>query len=160
MFETILVPLDGSDLAEQALEPAAELARKLESLLVLMQAVDSLAQRLSKPPMVMETPSSAPVTVEIMQEALDAEKGAAKAYLAGLEQRLLSTGVKVEAFVAEGPAADAILSVAQDQGAGMIVMSTHGRGGLLRVVFGSVADAILKRSHIPVLVIRSQEKSS
>jgi nucleotide-binding universal stress UspA family protein len=66
----------------------------------------------------------------------------------------------LQAYVAEGHAAEAILSLAEEQGAGMIVMSTHGRGGLARAVFGSVADAILKRSHIPVLVIRSKAKSS
>ena len=156
MFETIAVPLDGSELAEQALLPAAELALRLQAKVVLVQAVDSLAQRMSSPPAMLEAPSAAAASIDILQKSLDAEKAAAREYLSARRDSLASRGLNAEAFVGEGPAADVILSVARDEAAGMIVMSTHGRGGLGRLVFGSVADAVLKRADLPVLLVRSK----
>ncbi|HXH20470.1 MAG TPA: universal stress protein [Dehalococcoidia bacterium] len=158
MFETILVPLDGSDLAEEAIDPAGELARCFGSRIVLVQAVDSLAMRMSQPPAIIEAPAAAAASVDVFQSALEAEKEGAHRYLAEVRDRLAAGGGRVEAFVGEGPATDVILSVAREQGAGVIVMSTHGRGGLGRLVFGSVADGILRRSETPVLLIRSRER--
>jgi nucleotide-binding universal stress UspA family protein len=158
MFETVVVPLDGSELAEEALETAEALAARFESRLVLVQAVDSLAMRMSQPPAMMESPAAAAASVNVLQSALDAEKDAAHKYLGPLRDRLADGGRKVEAYVGEGPAVDVILSVAREQSAGVIVMSTHGRGGLGRLVFGSVADGILRHSEIPVLLVRSREK--
>jgi nucleotide-binding universal stress UspA family protein len=57
--------------------------------------------------------------------------------------------------VAEGEAADAIVEQAAENGANLIIMSSHGRGGLGRLVFGSVADAVLRHSPVPVLLLRS-----
>jgi nucleotide-binding universal stress UspA family protein len=155
MFECIVVPLDGSDLAEQALAQATGLAKGLGSKLVLVQAIDSLAQRMGLTQATLEAPSAAAANVDLLQQALEAEKAEAEHYLAAKRTELGAAGLKVEAYVGEGPAADVILRVAADQGAGLIAMSTHGRGGLGRLVFGSVADAILRRSEIPILVKRS-----
>jgi nucleotide-binding universal stress UspA family protein len=161
MFETIVVPLDGSELAEEVLGQAAALAKGLNSTLVLVQAIDSLAQRMSQPPTLLESPGVSAMNVDILQQALDAEKEAADKYLGAKRDSLTSDGVKAEAYVGEGPAVDVIMKLAADKGAAMIAMSTHGRGGLGRLVFGSVADAILKNSSVPVLLIRSahHEKS-
>jgi nucleotide-binding universal stress UspA family protein len=156
MFEIIVVPLDGSRLAEESLPIAEEVARRFDSRLVLAQAVESLAQRLVQPPVVMEAPASTAMSVEVLQKAVDAEKSAAHAYLSGMKERMGGAGIDVEAFVGEGPATDVILEVAREQGAGLIVMTTHGRGGLGRLVFGSVADGVLKRSEVPVLLRRSK----
>jgi nucleotide-binding universal stress UspA family protein len=158
MFETIVIPLDGSELAEEALAAALEVAHKFEAKLVLVQAVDTLAQRMSQPPSLIDSPASAAASVEVLQSALDAEKEMAHHYLGALRDKLAAQGVRVEAFVGEGLAADVILTVAREQTAGLIVMSTHGRGGLGRLVFGSVADAVLRHSQTPVLLIRSREK--
>jgi nucleotide-binding universal stress UspA family protein len=106
----------------------------------------------------MESPAAAAASVNVLQSALDAEKDAAHKYLGPLRDRLADGGRKVEAYVGEGPAVDVILSVAREQSASVIVMSTHGRGGLGRLVFGSVADGILRHSEIPVLLVRSREK--
>jgi nucleotide-binding universal stress UspA family protein len=157
MFECIIVPLDGSDLAEQALAQATSLAKGLGSKLVLVQAIDSLAQRMGLTQATLEAPSAAAANVDLLQQALEAEKAEAERYLAAKRTELGAAGLKVEAYVGEGPAADVILRVAEDQGAGLIAMSTHGRGGLGRLVFGSVADAVLRRSEIPILVKRSSK---
>jgi nucleotide-binding universal stress UspA family protein len=154
MFETIVVPLDGSELAEGALTQAVGLAKGLNSTLVLVQAIDSLAQRMSRPPALIEAPAMA-ANVEILQEALDAEKAAADEYLGQRRDALMKDGVKAEAYVGEGHPTDVILKLAEEKNAGLIVMSTHGRGGLGRLVFGSVADAVLKNSSVPVVLVRS-----
>jgi nucleotide-binding universal stress UspA family protein len=154
MFETIIVPLDGSELAEQALDRAAELAAKVKARVVLVQAVESLAQRMTSPPAVMESPAAAAASVEILQEAIDAEKEQAEHYLAGVRDKLTARGLQAEAYVGEGAASDVILKLAQDKQSDLIVMSTHGRGGLGRLVFGSVADAILRHSQVPVMLVR------
>jgi nucleotide-binding universal stress UspA family protein len=158
MFETIVVPLDGSDLAEAALNTATELATRLHASVVLVQAIDSLAQRLAQPAAIGGTPAVAAVNVDVLQEALEAEKAASERYLASRRDELTTRGVTAEAYVGEGNPADVIEKLAEDKGAGIIVMSTHGRGGLGRLVFGSVADAILRHSQIPVLLIRSREE--
>jgi nucleotide-binding universal stress UspA family protein len=159
MFEVIVVPLDGSELAEEALAKGAELAGKLNSRLILVQAVDSLAQRMAQAPAVLEAPSAAAASIEIIQEALDAEKEAGEKYLASKREQTVAGGLAaVEAYVGEGPASEVILKLVEDKGASLIVMSTHGRGGLGRLVFGSVADAVLRHSMVPVLLIRSQQE--
>lgn len=158
MFETIVVPLDGSEHAEEALGRAVEVAKKFESRLILVQAVESMAQRLSQPPGVLESPTATAASVDVLQTAIDAEKEAARKYLGDWRDRLTSEGLKVEAFVGEGAAADVILGLGKDQGADLIVMSTHGRGGLGRLFFGSVADAVLRHSEVPVLLVRTVTK--
>ncbi|HEY7269383.1 MAG TPA: universal stress protein [Dehalococcoidia bacterium] len=155
MFETIVLPLDGSDVAEQAFVHARGLAKELGATLVMVQAIDSLAQRMSQPPALIDAPAASAMTVEIMQEAQDAEKESAEKYLAAHRDALIADGIKAEAYVGEGPPVEVIMKLAQDKRAGMIVMCTHGRGGLGRLVFGSVADAVLKSSTIPILLIRA-----
>ncbi len=159
MFETILVPLDGSELAEEALETAAELASGLGARLVLVQAVDSLAHRMTQPIGILDSPAGAAANVELLQKALDAEKEGAQRYLAEHRTKLTAKGNQVEAFVGEGGASEVILGLAKDQNAGMIVMSTHGRGGLSRLLFGSVAEAVLRHGEVPVLLLRSKAKA-
>jgi nucleotide-binding universal stress UspA family protein len=158
MFGTIIVPLDGSELAETVLARAVELARKFEGQVILLQAVDSLAQRQIQPPAMMESPSAAAANFELLERAMRAEKEAAEVYLSTLRDRLKAEGVKVEAIIAEGDAADSILKLAEEQNADLIAMSTHGRGGLGRLVFGSVADAVLRRTHCPILLLRPLPK--
>jgi len=157
MFETIIVPLDGSELAEQALDRAAELAAKVQARVVLVQAVESLAQRMTAPPAIMESPAAAAASVEILQEAVDAEKEQAEQYLASVRDKLTARGLQAEAYVGEGPASDVVLKLAEDKKSDLIVMSTHGRGGLGRLVFGSVADAVLRHSQVPVLLVRAKK---
>ena len=154
MFEVILVPLDGSELAEQALPPALEIRSKFGSKLILVRSVESLAQHMLQAPIIVEQPAAAAATVELMEEVVESEHDEATKYLQGL---LRKSGEDVEAVVVEGNPADAISEFAKQRGVGLIAMSSHGRGGLGRLVFGSVADAILRHSEVPVLLIRSKE---
>jgi nucleotide-binding universal stress UspA family protein len=143
MFERILVPLDGSHLAEAALPPALAIATQFRSKLVLLQVipfdlVDATAEA--------ESP--------VKMQAEDLERRGANEYLTHLVNELASSHVAAEAKVIEAAPAEAILDCVKTEDIGLIVMSTHGRGGLGRLVFGSVADQLLRRSRVPVLVIR------
>jgi nucleotide-binding universal stress UspA family protein len=156
MFETIIVPLDGSELAEAALTPALELNKRLGSRLLLLRAIESEAQRLTQAAIFADQPAAAAANVEMVEKVVAAEREEATQYLAALKQRL-GGEARVETMIGEGPAADVIKSTAVETPGALIVMSSHGRGGLGRLVFGSVADAVLRESGVPVLLLRSQE---
>jgi nucleotide-binding universal stress UspA family protein len=138
MIETILLPLDGSPLAERALAYATALARRSEAKIALVEAV-----RAHTFPGV--DPSDAQVEVTSRAEA----------YLQSVVDRLAADGVHAEVHVCYDDPVHAILGAAARQRADLIVMSTHGRGGLSRMLYGSVADQILRHATIPVLLVPS-----
>ena len=136
-FNKILVPLDGSTLAEAALWRAVELADG--GTLSLLRAAE--AHSLPGADMI-----DAQVTV--VREAEE--------YLASIARRLADRGLKkVETHVWYGPAAAAIVEAAETHKADMIVMSTHGRSGLGRLILGSVAESVLRGTRTPILVVRA-----
>ena len=156
MFETVLVPLDGSELAEAALEPAAELKNKLGARVILLRVLEPLSHMLSISPPSLESPAAAATNVDLLQEALEAERRSAREYLEQAAARVGADGV--EPVVAEGRPQDVIPQQASETGAGLIIMSSHGRGGLGRLVYGSVTDSVLKESSVPVLLIRLNDE--
>ncbi len=146
MFRTILVPLDGSDLAEQALAPACHIAERFGSALLLLRVV-TLERTL--PSLSMLTPrsdSDSPVTRPVMEEA--------EAYLAGLS--LPATVRPVRTQVLAGAPPEMIVATAAASDVDLIVMSTHGRTGLVRLLYGSVAEAVLRGAAVPVLLVPSR----
>lgn len=134
----ILVPLDGSALAEAALVPAVELAKERGAKLVLLRAAEAHTRPMSDP-------TEAQVAV-----VRDAEH-----YLAGVRDRAQRGGVTdVDASVWYGQPAQAIVEAARYRKADLIVMSSHGRSGLGRLVLGSVAERVLRSTAVPILLIR------
>lgn len=141
----ILVPLDGSPLAEQALEPALELARVWDADVRLLQVVQPV---LATDPM---TPVPSPYDEELTVMA----RTKAQNYLDQVVQRLNRAGVRTTGSAEIGwRPADSILEAARSDLVVMLVVSTHGRGGLRRVVLGSVADKLVRGAEVPVLVRR------
>jgi nucleotide-binding universal stress UspA family protein len=138
MLKTILLPLDGSPLAERALTYAAVLARRCEARVVLVEAVPSR----SLPGV---DPSDA--QAELHRHA--------ESYLNVAAGRLSAAGIATETHVVIADPVQAILDAAARQHADLIVMSTHGRGGLGRMLYGSVADQVLRRATVPVLLVPS-----
>jgi nucleotide-binding universal stress UspA family protein len=138
-LKKILVPLDGSVLAEAALAPAVELAMKTGAqMLVLLRAAEAHT-------MPMADPSEAQVTAVRTAEE----------YLAGARERVVKAGFeRVETSVWYGPPAEAIVEAAAFRKADLIVMSSHGRSGLGRLVLGSVAETVLRGTTVPILLIR------
>jgi nucleotide-binding universal stress UspA family protein len=150
-FRRLLVPLDGSSLAEAALGPALDLARPSQGELLLMQVVEALDSRVAAHAE-MDTPPPSLSTAE--QEA------AAQAYLDGVADGLRREGVAVRTLVTVGYAPEAIPEVAAAEKVDLVVMSTHGRSGLSRWVFGSVAEKVVRLAACPVLLIRARTKAA
>jgi nucleotide-binding universal stress UspA family protein len=130
MFSTILVPLDGSDLAARALPYAELFARKVHGRLVLFHAARSRA--LDRDP-----------SVEV-DTILEQDKFA---------EWLTRDGVPASAQVVEGDAGPEIVRRVDDLRADLVVMSTHGRSGVDRILHGSVADHVLQHVSIPILMV-------
>ena len=142
MYEKILVPLDGSELAERAVRHAEEIARGTGAEVLLLQAVHI--------PMPI-----VPEAVLIAGGKAVAEAGReAAAYLEKTAASLRAEGIRVRTMVEERPPADAILHIADREEVDAIVMSTHGRSGLSRLVMGSVAESVLHATRRPVMLVK------
>jgi nucleotide-binding universal stress UspA family protein len=152
MFTQILVLLDGSAFAERALPYVEELARRFGSTVLLLRATTP-AEMLVTPPGV--APTVAPVVDPL--PIMEAERREADAYLRAIADRLRGAGLSVAYEQHVGHAAEVIIDRARDHGADLIAMTTHGRGGLGRLIFGSVADAVLRSAPCPVFLVRVRE---
>ena len=159
MYGKILVPLDGSKLAEVVLPYVQELARRFNSEVTLIQVIAPLSKLVAEtmPAGLEPTGAAAAIGLEAASEALKAEREGARSYLEGAVGRLKAQEIKVRAEVVEGVAGDTIVEYAHRREMDLIAMSTHGRSGLRRLVYGSVADQVLRRAGTPVLLIRSRE---
>jgi nucleotide-binding universal stress UspA family protein len=144
MYKKILVPLDGSELAEKAIPYATELC-KGETEVILFQVIH-IPLPLAAPDASIAVPMPDPQ--ELMDEAL--------AYLEGIAESLRKDGVNAKAVANEQDVtADAIIAYAKENDVDLIVMTTHGRSGLSRLVFGSVAESVVRHTPCPVLLIRT-----
>jgi nucleotide-binding universal stress UspA family protein len=144
----MLVPLDGSDLAETILPLVEQVAGPLEAEVILLRVVEPVST------------AAALVSAGVVSpDTLARHELEAKRYLAQMEPRLAKKGLRVRTQVANGPPAKEILVAAQAISADLIAMVTHGRSGLGRVLLGSVAEAVLRASPVPVLLIRNAAKT-
>jgi nucleotide-binding universal stress UspA family protein len=146
-FRRILVPLDGSEVAEAALDPAAEVARLMGGELTLLRAVEVVP--VAAPDGLVYTPPTLDAT---MLEELVAQ---ARRDLDGVAARLQKAGLVVGTRVAAGePAAAAVLDAAEE--ADLVALATRGRSKVARLFLGSVADKVVRGAPCPVLVVRSR----
>ena len=146
-FKCILLPLDGSKLAEKALPYAKALAQKFEAKLILVRVL---------PPVVVIPGQDEKISYrsELLQK-LEAE---ARAYLSNIQDGLGELGLEAQTELLEGgPVAEMILELACDQVVDLIVMSTHGNSGSNRWVYGSVANKVLQGASCPVFLVRAIE---
>jgi nucleotide-binding universal stress UspA family protein len=159
LYSKILVPLDGSDLAEAVLPHATEVARKFGASVVLLQVVDSFEKVVAEmmPATLEPTAGAGMVGVEVAEEQVRAEHEYAEGYLTETGAQLEAGGLTVERVVIEGDADDEIAKYAEENGVDLVAMSTHGRSGLGRLFYGSVAEATIKKLTCPALIIRSHE---
>ncbi len=156
---TMLVPLDGSPLAEMVFPHVEALAKQLGP-----ELADVVLLRVCEPPVV---PSDYPATAGLTWEEHEAQEIArpvtvCEEYLAGVQKRLEGAGLRTRLVVLKGKAADEITDYANKNPVNLIVMSTHGRSGISRWAYGSVADRVLLGVSSPVFLIRppSGEKTS
>ncbi|MDP3063802.1 MAG: universal stress protein [Chloroflexota bacterium] len=157
MFQKVLVPLDGSSLAEAVLPYAEELALAQKSLVVLLQVIPPPSQVVG----FTGTADLGPMTrtdVEAINATMEAETRNAAAYLQKQAGAMSERGVKAEWEVRQGPPGPTIVQCAKERGVDAIALSTHGRSGLGRLVFGSVAGHILRHWGLPILLIKPDMK--
>jgi nucleotide-binding universal stress UspA family protein len=148
MYERMLVPLDGSQGAEAILPFAEQVAGPLDAEIVLLRVLE--------PPSPIELVASAGV---VTPDTFTLREMDAKRYLSEIERRLSKKGLRVRTRVTLGSPAEEILAAARSTSADLIAMATHGRSGVGRVLFGSVAESVLRASPLPVLLIRALPKS-
>jgi nucleotide-binding universal stress UspA family protein len=143
MFKRILVPLDGSELAERALAPAMALARRQQAEVILL-TVPAYRQVL--------VAGGAGYGLLLPEQSLQESRDGARSYLDGIAERY--PDVAVRAIAEDGDVAGTIVDAAADLAADLIVMTTHGYSGFTRWVLGSVTERVLHEAACPVLVIR------
>jgi nucleotide-binding universal stress UspA family protein len=146
MYKNILVPLDGSESGECGLQHVKEVATGSNaSKIILFRVVEPLsAEDVSR------------LTIagdDLLRKAEVDNQREARNYLVKIKRRLTNSGFKVETVVVDGEAANEILAYAKDNEVDLIVMTTHGRSGIPRLFFGSVAQKVLQRSPVPILLV-------
>jgi nucleotide-binding universal stress UspA family protein len=146
MYSKILVPLDGSELSERALKPAFALAERFGADILLLRIAQPEEALVSVPPLIpYEYGARPPTPRQSVEEA--------EAYLDCIKLFWCESSARIHTQVAIGPPPKSIIDTAREQHADLIAMSTHGRSGISRLVYGSVAEAVLRGSSIPVLLI-------
>jgi nucleotide-binding universal stress UspA family protein len=142
VIKKILVPLDGSELAEKALPYAANMAQRYRAELILVRSLQPMVV-ISEMEMVFHSPR------------VFIEKDEAKVYLAGIKMQLGQFNIPVRVAVLEGHrVGEAITDVASREAADAIVMSTHGRSRFGRWLAASVTDEVLQHTPCPVFLVR------
>lgn len=148
-FRKILVPVDFSTHSARAVEVAAELARRYEGSVDLVHVFDPMAYPLPDGYVMFTRPQ-----LDEMFARFDAE-------LAKYEQTALALGApRVKTHVRQGPCAAEICNFAQEQSFDLIVMGTHGRRGLNRLLLGSVAERVLRMAPCPVLTMTAEARAA
>ncbi len=147
MYERILLPLDGSKRAEAILPHVREMAHRFGATVVLLQVVE--------PHPIALAPYGEPL--ELNASGLQQHLAGAAGYLSALEDELRREGIHVEQHVEQGPVVETIINIAIREQVDLIAMASHGRSGLSRVFYGSIAAGLLQRVDRPLLLIRSRD---
>jgi nucleotide-binding universal stress UspA family protein len=145
MYGVILVPLDGSERAETILPYVEDIALLRQSTVILLQVVELSAAMIT--PYDMVPYYDADLATKWVEEA--------KSYLAGLQGELQAKGITVKTLVVQGPVVRSILEIAEQEQVELIAMASHGRTGLGRVFYGSVAAGVLSQVELPLLLVRA-----
>lgn len=147
MFRKIMVPLDGSQLAERALAPAVELARCWQAKLVLLR-VPVYRQLL--------VPGASGYGMLLPETERQESQATVNAYLQTCRNRLEYPGELIQIYQGSGDVAGTIVDAAMAEAADLIVMTTHGYSGLTRWILGSVTERVLREAPCPVLAVRTE----
>jgi nucleotide-binding universal stress UspA family protein len=144
MYERIVIALDGSPLAEQALPHAVAQAQQFGAELILLKVLEPLP----------EVTYSSPAAIRTAEE-MSAQL--ARDYLEGLATGLRKQGIQVQVVTLEGKPYVQIVRYAEEEQTDLLVMSTRGQSGFSRWLLGSVADRVVRGATVPVLLVRCQE---
>lgn len=151
-IRAILLPVDGSALSEAAIPYAVELARRFDATIHLVRVAET-----PEIYSLLSVPAGPPTSAEVLNQLAQQLVETATTYANELGERLRGEGVRVEVHVLEGIAPEQLLAFERERQPDLVVMATHGRSGLSRVVFGSVAERLLREGTVPLLLIRPPE---
>ena len=145
MYQTILVPLDGSKRAETILSHVESIAKSNDANVFFLKVEEE--------PIMLEHDEV--IDIAKYHEVFDKQNELSQAYLDDLKARFHEKDMHADTKLAFGSVVKAILNTAAETGADLIAMATHGLSGLTRVSYGSVAAGVLQAADIPILLIRS-----
>ena len=145
MYQTILVPMDGSKRAEAILSHVESIAKSNDAKVFFLKVEEE--------PIMLERDEV--IDIEKYHEVFDKQNELSQAYLNDLQARFHEKGLHAVTQLAYGSVVKAILNTAADTGTDLIAMATHGLSGLTRVSYGSVAAGVLQAANLPILLIRS-----
>jgi len=154
MLKRILVPLDGSPLAESALTVAARIAHTSDGTIVLLRVIG--VSTTYTPYVYGSDMAQSP---ELAQDLMDMEQENAEKYLAEIARLDILAGIQVESTVIPGSAGIAIIDTAKEEKVDLIVMSSHGETGFKRLALGSVGQYVSRHSPVPVLILQGDEST-
>ena len=147
MYHTILVPLDGSERAEAILCHVENLAQRYDATVILVQVIEPVPHS-----------TGLEETYVVLREEYERRTRQAELYLATVEERLGEKGIQAQTNVLHGSIVDQITTLAEREHVDLVAMASHGRTGLSRVFYGSVAAGVLHRVSQPLLLIRSRDE--
>ena len=141
------MPFDGSGYSEKAYEKALEIAEKFESEVIVMTVLQS------------KIPDSAGVSIERLEEIQDQQEDQATIMLRKLEEEAKNKSISFSIKVVHNPSSsDGIVSFAENNNIDLIVMGSHGRTGLRKIVLGSVASGVVGHAKCPVLITKGSKE--
>jgi nucleotide-binding universal stress UspA family protein len=149
MYQKILVPVDGSATSSRGLQEAIKLAKLTGARLRLMHVVDSISFA-----------AGMEVSMSVTNEMLGLMRESSEKLLAKARAKVEKAGLRVDTVLVDsmaGRVCDLVIKQAEDWGAGLIVLGTHGRRGVGRMLLGSDAEMITRLSPVPVLLVRAVE---
>jgi len=152
MYQTILVPLDGSARAEHILPHVENLAVHYKAKVIFLQVMEPL--QIVSPSL--HVTSALTDTVKESLNDFNRRFEDINTYLSGRQGEFREKGIDVRKFVEQGPVVETVISVAKRENADLIAMASHGRSGMSRVFYGSVAAGVLQQIDRPMLIIRSR----
>ena len=149
MYKTILVPLDGSTLAEAILPHVEQLAALCGASVIFLQVIEL-------PHLVPDKGEGFEALPHLSAADVEKQVNDAQTYLEALTERVRDNGLTAHFRVEYGPIVTTILRLAEQEAVDLIAMASHGRGGLTDVYYGSVAGGVLQRIDRPLLIVRTR----
>ncbi len=147
MYQVILVPLDMSRRAERILPHVEDLAHRYDAKVIFLYVLE--------PKLGIVGPDG--YQVDVSEEVVRKRKKEAEMYLASWQGEFREKGISARTRLGNGPVVATIINVAEREKTDLIAMASHGRGGVSRVFYGSVAAGVLQRVDRPLLLVRSRQ---
>ena len=153
MLTKILVALDGSELAERALPVAQDLAGLSGASIHLIQVVSRQPEAEASRSVKSDGPISSELEQGLARQLVESRIMRGKGYLERVEAQVKIEGLQVESALLEGAPEEKIVEYSREHGIDLVVIGSHGYGGVKRLLLGSVTDRVIRSCEVPVLVV-------